>query len=179
LKIKINRASRHSDAVYRLALDAVPNPSPQWWRPTANGSAVFATPFGNQWIIATQIGPSYAEGLAHSITTFVAVPEAARFIEFLERGLGATQLMRVDGEGGTVRHSVIRVGDSVLCVSNAREEAYPPGLYLHVPDVDAWYARAIRAGAQPTLPPADQSYGDRGAGVTDEWGNFWYMATPL
>jgi PhnB protein len=80
----------------------------------------------------------------HSITTFVAVPEAARFIEFLEHGFGATQVMRVDGEGGKVRHSVIRVGDSVLCVSDAREEVYPPGLYLYVPDVDAWYALQTR-----------------------------------
>jgi uncharacterized glyoxalase superfamily protein PhnB len=68
----------------------------------------------------------------------------------------------------------------VVAVSDAGEDTlYPPQLYLYVPDVDALYDRAIRAGAQPTYPPADHAYGDRGAGVTDEWGNFWYMATPL
>ena len=60
-----------------------------------------------------------------------------------------------------------------------KRRLFPPQLYLYVPDVDAWYDRAVRAGAQPTYPPTDQAYGDRGAGVTDEWGNFWYMATPL
>jgi uncharacterized glyoxalase superfamily protein PhnB len=73
------------------------------------------------------------------------------------------------------------LGDSVVAISDAaNEEAVSLlGLYLYVPDVDAWYDRAVRAGALPTYPPTDQAYGDRGAGVTDEWGNFWYMATPL
>jgi len=138
-------------------------------------------PFGNQWIIATQIGPSYAEGLDHTITTFTKVHEAAKLIDFMTRAFGASEVMRADGPDGLVRHAVIRIGDSVIATSDARgeEPLYPPQLYLYVPDVDAWYDRAVRAGAQPTYPPTDQAYGDRGAGVTDEWGNFWFAATPL
>ena len=65
----------------------------------------------------------------------------------------------------------------MIAASDAGKEAlYPPQFYLYVPDVDAWYDRAVRAGAKPTFPPADQDYGDRGAGVTDEWGNFWFIA---
>jgi PhnB protein len=48
-----------------------------------------------------------------------------------------------------------------------------------VPDCDAIYDQAIRAGAKPIHPPINQPYGDRNGGVTDEWGNQWYMATPL
>ena len=87
--------------------------------------------------------------------------------------------MRVDGPEGRVRHAIVRLGDSVIGVSDAEDEPYPPQLYLYVPDVDALYDRAVRAGAKPTLPPTDHAYGDRGAGVTDEWANLWYMATPL
>ena len=134
---------------------------------------------GNQWIISTQIGPSYSEGLGHSVTTFIKVREAARMIDFMKRAFGASELMRADGANGEVRHAVIQIGDSAMGISDARDQSlFPPQLYLYVPDVDAWYDRAVRAGAQPTLPPANQTYGDRGAGVTDEWGNFWYMATP-
>jgi PhnB protein len=98
----------------------------------------------------------------------------------MTRALGAKELMRADGPEGQVRHSVIRIGDSVVAISDAQEGTlYPPQLYLYVQDVDDLYDRAVRAGAQPTLPPTDHAYGDRGAGVTDEWGNFWYMATPL
>jgi len=136
--------------------------------------------FGNQWIISTQIGPSYADGLDHSITPFTKVRDAAKLMDFMNRAFGATELMRAEGPGGSVRHALIRIGDSVIATSDAREEAlFPPQFYLYVPDVDAWYNRAVRAGAQPTYPPTDQAYGDRGAGVTDEWGNFWFAATPL
>jgi len=137
--------------------------------------------FDNQWIISTQIGPAYAEGLDHNLTTFIKVHGAARYIDFVERSFGAKVQMRADGPDGKVRHSIIRMGDSIVAVSDAASEEKPSPLqlYLYVPDVDAWYDRAVRAGAQPSYPPTDQAYGDRGAGVTDEWGNFWYMATPL
>jgi uncharacterized glyoxalase superfamily protein PhnB len=136
--------------------------------------------FDNQWIISTQIGPSYSEGLEHNLTTFIKVRGAARLIDFVKQAFGAAELMRADGPEGQVRHSIIRMGDSVVAISDAGEEAPSPlQLYLYVPDVDAWYDRAVRAGAQPGFPPTDHAYGDRGAGVTDEWGNFWYMATPL
>src|SRR6185503_16564584 len=113
----------------------------------------------------------------HSITTFTKVREAAKLIDFMKRAFGATEVMRADGPNARVMHAVIRIGDSVLGTSDARDEEplYPPQLYLYVPDVDAWYDRAVRAGAQPTYAPTDHAHGDRGAGVTDEWGHFWYM----
>ena len=138
--------------------------------------------FDNQWIISTQIGPAYSEGLEHNLTTFIKVRGAAALIEFMKQAFGAEALMRADGPDGQVRHSIIRMRDSIVAVSDAATEGEslaPPQLYLYVPDVDAWYDRAVRAGAQPSYPPTDHAYGDRGAGVTDQWGNFWYMATPL
>ncbi|HET9129340.1 MAG TPA: VOC family protein, partial [Terriglobia bacterium] len=136
--------------------------------------------FDNQWIISTQIGPAYSEGLEHSLTLFIKVRGAARYIDFVKQAFGAEVVLRADGPEGQVRHSIIRMGDSIVAISDAQEDA--PSLlqgYLYVPDVDAWYARAVRAGAKSSLPPTDHAYGDRGAAVMDEWGNSWYMATPL
>src|SRR4029450_13306029 len=36
---------------------------------------------------------------------------------------------------------------------------------------------ALAAGATSTQEPTDQPYGDREAGVKDEFGNTWYIAT--
>jgi uncharacterized glyoxalase superfamily protein PhnB len=47
------------------------------------------------------------------------------------------------------------------------------------PTSDAAYHRALKAGATSIRPPADQSYGERGAGVKDSTGNSWLLATPL
>ena len=170
----------NSDEVYQRALDAGAVSTLTMTDSYGERFGCVRDRFGNQWIISTQIGPSYSDGLEHNITTFVRVRSAARLIDFMKQAFGAEELMRADAPEGQVRHAVIRIGDSAVAISDAREEAlYPPQLYLYVPDVDAWYDRAVRAGAQTTLPPTDHAYGDRGAGVTDEWGNFWYMATPL
>jgi PhnB protein len=170
----------NSDEVYRRALDAGAESTLAMTEGYGERYGCVRDRFGNQWIISAQIGTPYSEGLDHNITTFIKVRGAAKLIDFMKRALGATEEMRADGPEGQVRHSIIRLGDSVVAISDAEGDAlYPPQLYLYVPDVDALYDRAVRAGAQPTYPPADHDYGDRGAGVTDEWGNFWYMATPL
>jgi PhnB protein len=170
----------NSDEVYGRALEAGAESTLEMTENYGERFGCVRDRFGNQWIISTQIGPSYAEGLEHSITTFIKVRGASKLIDFMKRAFGASELMRAEGPGGSVRHALIRIGDSVIAASDAQEETvYPPQLYLYVPDVDAWYDRAVRAGAQPTVPPTDHGYGDRGGGVTDEWGNFWYMATPL
>jgi PhnB protein len=43
--------------------------------------------------------------------------------------------------------------------------------------VDATYAQALAAGCVSSSVPTDQPYGDRIAGVTDQWGNLWWIGT--
>jgi PhnB protein len=50
--------------------------------------------------------------------------------------------------------------------------------YVYVDDVDAWYRRALAAGATSMEPPALQPYGERRAAVRDAFGNQWYLAAP-
>jgi len=171
----------NSDEVYQRALDAGAISTLEITENYGERFGCVRDRFDNQWIISTQIGPAYSEGLEHSLTTFLKVRSGAKLIDFLKQAFGAAELTRADGPEGQVRHSIIRLGDSVVAISDAaNEEAVSLlGLYLYVPDVDAWYDRAVRAGAQSSFPPTDHAYGDRGAAVTDEWGNSWYMATPL
>ncbi|HYR45184.1 MAG TPA: VOC family protein, partial [Terriglobia bacterium] len=75
------------------------------------------------------------------------------------------------------------IGDSVVGVSEPTNHEWmrpmPTMIYMYVPDCDALYAQALRAGAKSISPLADQSYGDRHGGVEDEWGNQWYIASPI
>jgi uncharacterized glyoxalase superfamily protein PhnB len=50
-------------------------------------------------------------------------------------------------------------------------------VYIYVPDVDHTYQRALEAGAASLREPADQTWGDRVAGVKDSSGNTWWIAT--
>ncbi len=49
-------------------------------------------------------------------------------------------------------------------------------LWIHAENVDAAFKRAVDAGAQPKMPPADMFWGDRMGQVVDRWGNRWTLA---
>src|SRR5262249_41107187 len=82
---------------------------------------------------------------------------------------------------GTVMHAELRVGDSVIMLGEAQGEWKPmaAALYIYVKDVDATFARAVRAGATSVKPVADQFYGDRNGSVKDAWGNLWSIGTHI
>lgn len=116
----------------------------------------------------------------HTITPYITVPDARAEIEFLKRAFGAqtTETLSEDSEGH-IRHAELRIGDSMLMLGQARDQwkARPTGFYLYVEDCDAWYKRAMAAGAKSLMEPADQFYGDRNAGVEDPVGNYWWIGT--
>ena len=53
------------------------------------------------------------------------------------------------------------------------------GKWVYVADVDAVFQKALDAGAEKIMPPTDQFYGNREAGVKDPQGNQWWMATRI
>jgi uncharacterized glyoxalase superfamily protein PhnB len=50
-------------------------------------------------------------------------------------------------------------------------------LHVYVPNVDAVYQKALKAGATSVMEPSNMFYGDRSGGVKDPSGNSWYIAT--
>lgn len=119
------------------------------------------------------------EGFQH-VTPYLSLDGAKKFIEFVKCAFDAKEL-RIVMDGERVVHAQVKIGDSILMVSDARNtsEAMPTGLYLYVDDTDAAYRRAMECGGASMLEPADMFYGDRNAGVKDPVGNIWWIATPL
>lgn len=118
----------------------------------------------------------------HTITPYVIVDGAEKLIRFTKDAFGAQAnhepTRRPDG---TIMHATLKIGDSMLMISDASEyaKASPVMLYLYVPNVDAAYQRALKAGATSVMEPADQFYGDRSAGVKDAAGNQWFFGTHI
>jgi PhnB protein len=137
--------------------------------------------FGNHWYIATPLkGQSIPEGL-RSVTPYLAMEKTSAFIAFLKKAFGAEEKLLVQSPDGVVHHAKIAIGDSILEMSDAHG-AYRPmpcALHLYVPDTDAVYEQALKAGATSLMPPADQPYGDRSGGVIDPFGNQWFIATHI
>src|SRR5215475_8923012 len=116
----------------------------------------------------------------HTITPYLVVDGAEKIIHFLKEAFEAKTAfeptMRPDGK---IMHAELKVGDSMVMISDSSERAQATSvmLYLYVPNVDACYQKALKAGATSLMVPADQFYGDRSGGVMDPAGNRWHIGT--
>jgi PhnB protein len=113
----------------------------------------------------------------HSITPVVIADGASSLIDFLRQVFDAEE--RVVGSDGRIRHAEVRIGDSLIMVSDSSSEfpAFPAMVNVYVEDVDAAYKRALDEGAASLREPSNQFYGDRTGGVKDQFGNQWWIAT--
>lgn len=106
-----------------------------------------------------------------TVTPRVVVDDGAAFVAFLRTVFDA------QGEHHAGRPAEMRIGDSILMVSESGERAaFPAFLYVYVDDADATYNRAVAAHATTIEAPLDTPYGDRRAMVSDAWGNVWQIA---
>ena len=117
----------------------------------------------------------------HSITPILRVEVAAKLIDFLKQAFQAVERERFMAPDGRVSHAEVKIGDSVVMISDANDEWKPmqASLNLYTEDTDAIYTQALEAGATSLMEPADQFYGDRSAGVKDPFGNQWWISTHM
>ena len=130
---------------------------------------------GIEWFLATRLegGPRPA-GYGTATTGFRATG-AKQMLEFLQKAFGAEHV------SGGMEHAEIRLGETMIELSEAHGQWGPTkgAFHLFVSDCDAVYAEALSAGATSIWAPENKPYGERSAGVTDAWGNQWYIATPI
>jgi PhnB protein len=117
----------------------------------------------------------------HTVTPVLTVHGAAKLIEFLTQAFDAKETYRLPGPNGEVMHAEVKIGDSMVMVGEATDQwkPMPATIALYVEDTDAWYKRALQAGATSVREPSDQFYGDRSAGVKDSAGNQWWIHTHI
>lgn len=124
----------------------------------------------------------------HSISPAITCKNAAAAIEFYKKTFGAKELNRMEGPGGTIGHAELRIGDSVIFVSDEMPgmsaaptpSATPSSyLFLYVVDCDSVFNRAVEAGAEETMPMQDMFWGDRYGKLTDPFGHSWGVATHI
>ena len=133
-----------------------------------------------------QIKQGVPEGY-HTITPAIIVGNAAKAIEFYQRAFGAKEISRMPSPDGKIMHAELKFGDSIVFLSDefpdmgARSPESLGGtsssLHMHVQDVDAVFAQAVKAGATVVMPVADMFWGDRYGNVKDPFGHTWGIAT--
>jgi PhnB protein len=123
----------------------------------------------------------------HSVTPYIIVNDAKRAIEFYKNAFGATEVLRLDGPGGSVAHAEVKIGDSHVMLADENQEfgAISPktlggvasSLLIYCEDVDTMFQRALAAGAVEKRPVVDQFYGDSSGVIEDPYGHTWSIAT--
>ncbi len=131
------------------------------------------------------------QGPATGLTPHLQIGDsrAAEAIDFYVAAFGATEMVRQVAEDGVrLMHAHLHVNGASLMlhdefpeyVSEAEADGGSPRgvtLHLQVDDADAWFARAVAAGATVSMPLADMFWGDRYGQVKDPFGHKWSIAS--
>lgn len=123
----------------------------------------------------------------HSLTPYLICANAADAIAFYTKAFNAVEQVRLPGPGGKVMHASLKIGDSVLMLTDEWPEhrsfgpktlnGSPVTIHLYVEDVDASFKQAVEAGATVTMPVSDMFWGDRYGQIQDPFGHNWSLAT--
>jgi uncharacterized glyoxalase superfamily protein PhnB len=122
----------------------------------------------------------------HTLTPHLVVRGGVQAIEFYKKAFGAEEIMRMPmPDGKAIGHAELRIGDSIFfladefpqCKSPQTLGGSPVTLSLYVEDCDQVFNRAVAAGAEVRMPPADMFWGDRYGQLTDPFGHVWALST--
>lgn len=123
------------------------------------------------------------------VTPQLVVPETADAVAFYVAALAADELLRTELPDGRIMHCELLINGGRVLVHDEFPESgsvspktlggTPVRLHLYVDDVDAWFARAVEAGAKPLMEPSDAFWGDRYAQIEDVAGHHWSLASRL
>ena len=115
-----------------------------------------------------------------TVMPYLIVKGADKFMDFMKNVFNAKEKMTHRNETGGIRHAEVFIGESVIMFADAIAgwEPMTGGFYIHVADADASFQKALNNGAVSVMEPADKEYG-RSGGVTDPFGNTWWITVPL
>jgi PhnB protein len=123
----------------------------------------------------------------HTATAYLTLSNCAQAIDFYKKAFRAEEVVRMDGPGGKIGHAEIKVGDSVVMLSDEMPGGVcrspqtlggtTCGMFIYVADVDAAFKQAVDAGAKAVMQPTDMFWGDRFGSLTDPFGHSWSIAT--
>lgn len=116
-----------------------------------------------------------------SVSPYLIVDGAAATIEFLVQVFGAMALRQILDETGKLKHSEVRLDDTIIMIADRGEgwPEMPAHVHVYVEDVDVLYARALEAGATSVQLPVQGDDEDKRGGVKDSGGTTWWIATKV
>ena len=121
------------------------------------------------------------------VAPYLQVSDAAKAAAFYVKAFGAQEVARApaDPQGRLMHVHLVINGGSVMLCDPFPDHGHPLEtqggytLHLQVDDADAWWKRAVEAGAEPLMPPTDMFWGDRYGQFRDPFGVRWSVGTTI
>lgn len=115
-----------------------------------------------------------------TVMPYLIVNGASQFIDFVDRVFRATLTFKEMRDENVIMHAEVMIGGSTIMFADSTDQfgISPAGLFIYVDNADEAFKRALDAGAIVIMEPADLSYG-RSGGVTDPFGNTWWITSML
>ncbi len=121
-----------------------------------------------------------------TLSPAIAVNDAAKAIDFYKAAFGAEERYRlIEPASGKIGHAEIMIRDALIMLA----EEYPAynktprtlggttvKLGLMSENVDADFARAVKAGAEVVRELTDEFYGHRTGSLRDPFGHEWTLS---
>ena len=116
-----------------------------------------------------------------TVTPYIFVDRADQFIEFLKSAFDVVEIGRSLRSDSKVANAQIKIGNTIVMVSESdfKYKAMPASFYIYVDNADTSMNLALKSGAVLEMSVQDMPYGDRQGGVTDLWGNIWWISQRL
>ena len=128
--------------------------------------------------------PSANPQMMGGVVPHLVLSDANAASTFYQRAFGAAEVSRMPTEDGArLIHCHLHLNGGSLTLMDqmpGRETGPVQGfdLILSVDDIDAWWDRAIKAGAKAVMPPQKMFWGDRYGQVEDPFGVLWSLDEP-
>lgn len=119
-----------------------------------------------------------------SLVPYLMLSDAGAASAFYQKAFGAVEVTRMPAPDNADKliHVHLYLNDHSLMLNDPMpEHGYPLvpqqgcTLTLMVDDIDAWFARAVDAGATVTMPVQRMFWGDRYGALKDPFGVQWAM----
>ena len=124
--------------------------------------------------------------MMRGVIPYIMVEGASDASTFYQRAFGAQELMRTASDDASrLIHCRLVINGGILMMSDCFPEqgfAHEPSssftMQLIVDDIDAWWKRAVEAGAEVVMPVQKMFWGDRYGQLRDPFKINWAMNEP-
>lgn len=125
----------------------------------------------------------------NTVTPYLAINGASEAIEWYKKAFDAKELQREQGPDGKLIHGRIKIGDSIVMLSDifpgAKHKdprelgASSVTLHIYSKDVDAFWRKAVEAGARVDMQLDNMFWGERYGQLTDPFGHAWSLSMQI